>query len=166
MFHLKNLEQLSNPKKLDQINTCVCEVIDMSYLKPYLFYQYSPRNSSLIPSNQCNSKNISSMQIQPISLLSNFTHISLKDVIFIVIVLSQGKASRLLLISEKERSMENFNMSKDHGCLQHSQNYVNINNVPVQFSKKNVCFALSCHSMITEKVIKNVDKISSNKTMF
>lgn len=57
-------------------------------------------------------------------------------------------------------------MSKDHECLQHSKNYVNINNISVQFSKKNVCFALSCHAMITEKVIKNVDKISSNKTMF
>lgn len=62
--------------------------------------------------------------------------------------------------------MENFNMSKDHECLQHSQNYVNINNIPVQFSKKNVCFVLSCHSMLTEKVIKNVDKISSKKPCF
>lgn len=57
-------------------------------------------------------------------------------------------------------------MSKGHECPQHSQNYVNINNIPVQFSKKNVCFALSCHSMITEKIIKNVDKISSKKNMF
>lgn len=62
--------------------------------------------------------------------------------------------------------MVHFNMSKDHEYLQHSQNCITINNTPVQFSKKNACFALSCHSMITEKVIKNVDKISSNKTMF